>query len=532
MVNARHHFTGPPELVAAFSARLAAFDRDRIVHRIWAKDHTVWKPDPTEIVDRLGWLDVGERLRTDLVSLAGRFQADLDAEEDGLRFEHIVLLGMGGSSLAPEVLFATFGPQPGKPSLLVLDSTSPAEIAAVEARIDIDRTLFIVSSKSGGTIETRSQFAYFWNRKPDGRHFVVITDAGSPLDAMAVRMGVRMILRNPSDIGGRYSALSYFGMAPAALLGLDVERLLDRAREMTDACRAESAAENPGAWLGALIGEASLLGRDKLTFVLPPALATLGTWLEQLIAESTGKEGCGIVPVEGEALGALNAYGGDRLFVALWDDPRLDGLEAAGQPVVRIAADSAPETLGAEFFRWEFATAAACHVLGVHPFDQPHVQGAKDATARILGGREPAANSMSLAEALDSIRAGDYLAITAYLPRNAGTVERLDRVRLRLRDSRTVATTVGFGPRFLHSTGQLHKGGANNVVVLQVVEPDARDLAIPGEGFTFGRLREAQSLGDLESLRAEGRRVWRGPLAELEAAVNGEASSDTQRVLR
>ena len=328
---------------------------------------------------------------------------------------------------------------------------------------------------------------------------------------------MRRIFQNPAEIGGRYSALSYFGMVPAALIGVDLETLLDRADEMAHACHpAVAAADNPGAWLGAVMGEAALAGRDKVTLVLPPELATLGYWIEQLIAESTGKEGRGILPVEGEALSGPEAYGDDRVFISIGNHPKLAALEEAGHPVVRLPYSDSHQ-LGAEFFRWEFATAVAGHILAINPFDQPNVQEAKDATAKILAGAKANETTDSLADVLAKVGPGDYIAITAYLPRNGGTIAALDRVRLRLRDRHNVATTVGFGPRFLHSTGQLHKGGANNGVFLQVVGESSVDLAIPGQAFTFGELKAAQALGDLASLKAHGRRVACVTMAELEA---------------
>ncbi|MBI2767383.1 MAG: bifunctional transaldolase/phosoglucose isomerase [Chloroflexi bacterium] len=515
------HVGAPPAAAAlgalapAADRRLGVFEHDKVVQRIWSGDHTVWKPDPTEITDRLGWLKLPETMAAE----AGNLQAfALAAAADGLTTA--VLLGMGGSSLAPEVLHATFGSAPGLLDLKVLDTTDPAQILAVERAIDLRHTLFIVASKSGGTIETLSHFSYFWEKIPDGRRFAVITDPGSALAKLASERKVRKTFLNPPDIGGRYSALSFFGLVPAALIGVDVARLLKHARDMMHACGdAVPAAQNPGAWLGAAIGEGALAGRDKLTLVLPPATRTLGYWIEQLIAESTGKEGRGIVPIEGEPLGEPAVYGNDRLFAALGDDARLAPLEAAGHPVVRLPFGGDPYQLGAEFFRWEFATAIAGNVLGINPFDQPNVQEAKDATNRILGGDQAPAATDSVADVLASVRAGDYIAITAYLPRDAGTIRELAALRLRLRDKYHVATTVGFGPRFLHSTGQLHKGGANNGVFLQLVTGGDPELTIPGKPFTFGQLKAAQALGDLASLVAHGRRVARTTMAQLQKEV-------------
>ncbi len=498
----------------AVAVRLDRLNRERIVERTWAGDHTVWKPDPEEISNRLEWLTVVEEMQAHAQELR-----DVAGAVVAAGLTKAVLLGMGGSSLAPEVLRETFGARDGMLPLEVLDTTDPRQIAAVEAGLDLERTLFIVSSKSGGTIETRSQFDYFWEKLPRGGNYVVVTDPGSSLEQLGREREVCHVFRNPPGIGGRFSALSLFGLVPAALLGVDVELLLDRAREMVHACKSTVASTNPGAWLGAVLGEAALAGRDKLTLVLPPRFAALGYWIEQLIAESTGKEGRGIVPVEGEPLAGPGVYRNDRLFVVMGENADGDALERAGEPVIRLPV-AEPYQLGAEFFRWEFATAVAAHVLGINAFDQPNVQEAKDITARILAGEQPDGGSLPLAAALSSVQPGDYIAINAYLPRNAETTSRLAAVRVALRDRYRMATTVGFGPRFLHSTGQLHKGGANNGVFLQVVSDDPSDLPIPGQPFGFRTLRDAQALGDLAALKAHGRRVARVSIEELEAAAH------------
>lgn len=484
--------------------RLSQMAEADVPRRIWLKDHTVWKPDPTEIRNRLGWLTVPEQMTehaAELVSFARQVAAD--------GTKHVVLMGMGGSSLAPEVIHAIFGAAAGFPTLHVLDTTDPASILALERSIDLGRTLFVVASKSGGTQETLSQFAYFHAKVQQGQQFVAITDRGTNLEALARERGFRRVFLNPPDIGGRYSALSYFGLVPAALVGAPLDELLDQALEMATACAAcVPAADNPCLLLGAVIGEAARAGRDKLTLVLPPSISAFGTWVEQLIAESTGKEGKGILPVEGEPIGPAEVYGDDRLFVSMDGDV---GLE----PAVGLPFDK-PEQLGAEFFRWEFATAVAGAILGINPFDQPNVQEAKDATSRILAaGKVPDAGLDDLGALLSQVWPGDYIAITAYIGRNAGNEEALRRVRVRLRDRYKVATTVGFGPRFLHSTGQLHKGGPNTGVFIQVVADDDVDLEIPGKPYTFGTLKAAQALGDLQSLRAHGRRVARVKLETL-----------------
>jgi transaldolase / glucose-6-phosphate isomerase len=488
----------------AVETRLAAMTRADVPRRIWAKDHSVWKPDPTEISNRLGWLDVMNQMTEsadDLIDFGQR------AASEG--FRDVVLMGMGGSSLAPEVIHATFGAAPGFPRLHVLDTTDPMSILSLERSLDLDRALFVAASKSGGTIETTCQCAYFHDKVKLGDRFIAITDAGSSLETFARQNGFRRVFLNRPDIGGRYSALSYFGLVPAALIGAPLRELLEEAMEMACACASYvPVADNPGMWLGAVMGEAALAGRDKLTLVLPPAISTFGTWVEQLVAESTGKEGKGILPVEGEPLGPPEVYGDDRLFVSLGED-------VAQRPAATLKFDGSTR-LGAEFFRWEFATAVAGHILGINPFDQPNVQEAKDATSRILAaGALPAVPFDDLDALLSQVRPRDYIAITAFMPRNAANEEALRRVRVRLRDRFKVATTVGFGPRYLHSTGQLHKGGPNNGVFIQVVSQDEEDLAIPGRSFTFGTLKAAQALGDLQSLRAHGRRAGRVPIDTL-----------------
>ncbi len=506
--------SGLPEAVAA---RIDALAKAGVPRRIWDRDHTVWRPDPTEIANRLGWLTVHDDLR----GRAGELREFArGCAMDGLKTA--VLAGMGGSSLAPEVFRTSLGVTQGYLDLVVLDTTHPDQILGVERALDLSRTLFLVASKSGTTVETRSHFAHFWELVPDGSRYVAITDPGTPLAALAEERGFRGLFLNPPDIGGRYSALSLFGLVPAALIGADLNSLLGGASGMASACGPDAAtADNPGVQLGAWMGEAALAGRDKLTLALPDAVSSFGWWAEQLIAESTGKEGTGIVPVEGESLGPPGMYGDDRLLVALGGagrGPVVAWLERAGSPVVRLALDG-PAALGAEMFRWEFATAVAGAVLGIQPFDQPDVQSAKDATAKVLAsGTIPEVDRGDLAELMASAKPGDYVALQAYLPRTAEMRARLHAVRIRIRDETRLATTVGFGPRFLHSTGQLHKGGPNTGLFLQVAGPPAEDVTIPGEPYTFATLLAAQAAGDLEALRARGRRAVRASLAELEAA--------------
>ncbi len=501
------------DLAERVDQRLATMRTEDIVERIWAGDHTVWKPDPTEISDRLGFLTVADRARAEAADLAN-FAADVVAAG----YTDAVLLGMGGSSLAPEVLRTTLGRADGALELHVLDTTDPEQILDLEAQLDLAKTLFIVASKSGGTIEPNSQFAYFWERIPDGAHFIAITDPGTSLEALGREHGFRRVFNAQPDIGGRYSALSAFGMVPAALIGADIAQLAMRAQEMFEACRNSVAHENPGALLGAVMGEAALGGRDKLTLVLPDEMRSFGYWVEQLIAESTGKEGTGILPVEGEPLGGPDVYGDDRLFVALGEHADLAALEAAGHPVVRLPYCDAAQ-LPAEFARWEFATAVAGHVLGIQPFDQPNVQEAKDATDRVLAEPVPPPATGSLARLLSSLGSGDYLALLAYLPRTGESQAILQSLRTRLRDRYRVATTVGFGPRFLHSTGQLHKGGPTSGAFVQIVREDPVDAEIPGKPYSFSQLKTAQAQGDLESLVARGRRVARVGLDELVGEV-------------
>jgi transaldolase / glucose-6-phosphate isomerase len=499
-------------MLAPVTERLERMDADRVIERIWRKDQTVWKDDPTEITNRLGWLTVVDLMHERAFELEAFAK---QAAADG--FETAVLLGMGGSSLAPEVFMRTFGAADGALELIVLDTTHPVTIERVAGQLDLPRTLFIVASKSGGTTETLSHLAHFWDATPNGNQFVAITDPGTSLETIARDRGFRTVFTNPDDIGGRYSALSYFGLVPAALIGAPLHEVLDSAEEMQTASeRIVPAAQSPGATLGALMGEAARAGRDKITLALPEEIASFGTWVEQLIAESTGKEGHGIVPIVGEPLGPPDLYGQDRLFVAIGEHEGIGPLETFGHPVARIAFE-AREQIGGEFFRWEMATAVAGHVLGINAFDQPNVQEAKDATKEILAsGKVEDPGFDELGPLLEEVGEGDYVAILAYLDRTSETEDAIERARLAIRDRSKVATTTGFGPRFLHSTGQLHKGGPNSGVFIQVVDRERQvDLPIPGQPYTFGTLIDAQALGDLRSLRNHGRRVARVTLDDL-----------------
>jgi glucose-6-phosphate isomerase len=546
-------------------ATLADLGKRDAAARIWAKDASLWKPDPDHqkiIRNSLGWLTVTATIRQHASGLA-RFAVEVGQAG----FSHMLLLGMGGSSLCPDVLRLTFGHAVGFPQLAVLDTTDPASVRAIEQSVEIPRTLFIVASKSGTTPEIAAFSQYFFAKiqgrqgEQAGEQFIAITDAGTPLERMGGEAKFRHVFLNPSDIGGRYSALSFFGMVPATLIGLDVLRMLGSADQMIRACGSEvSPRENPGLWLGAIMGSLAKAGRDKLTFVCSPEIASFGYWVEQLIAESTGKDGTGILPVEGETLGDPRVYGEDRVFVYLklhgskdQDlEAKLNTLERAGHPVVTIGIQDLYD-LGAEFFRWEFATAVGGAVIGVNPFDQPDVQESKDNTKRLLAefraqGRLPEGSPIfadgtvrlygdeataavlkgarTLADALRAhlmrIRPHDYVALTAYVQATPAHAEALGAIRLHIRDRFRVATTLGYGPRFLHSTGQLHKGGGDNGVFLQFTADDPADLSIPGEPHSFSVMKAAQALGDLQSLQSRKRRALRIHITgDIEVGLRG-----------
>jgi transaldolase/glucose-6-phosphate isomerase len=520
--------------------RMAALTSDLTSARLWAHDPSLWTADPAgqqEIVRRLGWLTLPETSRAALAEVRD-FTAGL--RKHGIT--RVLLLGMGGSSLAPEVMDLVLGARATAP-FAILDSTDPAQVAAAAEAFPPQETLYLVSSKSGGTAEVNAMFAYFWSlaRERLGEnaraHFAAITDPGTTLEKLAAEHGFRKTFLADPNVGGRFSALSLFGLVPAAWIGLDLDKFLARSLWAMQQCAADKPpARNPGLVLGAILGQAALEGRDKLTFLADAELASVGAWLEQLIAESTGKQGKGIVVVDGEPVGEPSVYGPDRLFVYLRRGGGLDGsvdaLRQAGHPVLVYLIPTA-EDLAVEFYRWEVATAIACAVLGVNAFDQPDVQDNKTRTLQkidayrqygSLGEGEPLwtadgvrifstldlqgeSASEFLAQALQAAKAGDYLAINAYLPRSAQSVPLLTDLRLSLRRKTGCATTVGFGPRFLHSTGQLHKGGPASGLFLQItVDPDA-DLAIPGSPLGFAILERAQALGDYEALAARHRRV-------------------------
>ncbi|MEE4274503.1 MAG: hypothetical protein V2J16_01355 [Thermoleophilia bacterium] len=548
----------------AVRRRLARFAEERVMARLWDADTSLWKPGDDahqRVVARsLGWLSVFRDVRPEL----GELEA-FAAEVRGAGFRQAVLLGMGGSSLAPEVLASALAPG-GAPSagavgpavgggsgdggleLIVLDTTDPRAIAHAEETLDLESSLFIVASKSGGTVETASLHAYFYERlggccdHGPGHHFIAITDPETALQREAIAQGFRAVFVNPDDIGGRFSALSFFGLVPAALIGADLAGLLDRADAMAARCAADVPAdENPALVMGAWLAEAVAAGRDKLTLVASPGIAAFGAWAEQLVAESTGKEGTGVFPVDGELLGPAEAYGDDRAVVYLrlagGVDPAQDAavaaLEDAGVPVLRRELADALD-VGGEFLLWELAVAVCGHALGIDPFDQPNVQESKDNTKRVLAGAaahagEPGAPAAGAAvafalgdEGLETALAAltadlappAYVALHAWLTPGDEARRELEALRALLRDARRVATSAGFGPRFLHSTGQYHKGGPARGVFVQLVSEGGPELPVPGRDFSFRELKEAQALGDLEALLAHGGRVLRVDLGE------------------
>ena len=506
---------------------------NRVMDRIWTRDHTVWKPESTEITSRLGWLTTAETMLENLPRLEAFVK-----ETRAAGYTHALLLGMGGSSLAPEVFKKTFGVNEGYVDLSVLDSTDPGAVLAHTERLDLKKALFIVSTKSGGTVETLSFLKFFYNLMveivgPDNasEHFVAITDPGSPLEEMATEHGFRRTFSNDPNIGGRYSALSYFGLVPATLIGMDVETLLHRAVSTAGNSKSSDyslSGDNYGLKLGAVMGELAKAGRDKVTFIISQAISGFGDWVEQLIAESTGKEKAGILPVVGEQLGSPDVYGEDRLFVHLTlrddntNDAAIRALEDAGHPVVRIHVDDIYD-LGGQFFLWEMATAVAGSRMGINPFDQPNVEASKVLARGMVGeytekGTLPPGESAPLtAEVLKTFlnqsRPGDYIALQVYVQPTSETYEALQKFRRVLRDRYKLATAVGFGPRFLHSTGQLHKGDGGHGLFIQFTADDLRDIPIPdkagspGSSMTFGVLKAAQALGDRQALVQAGRRV-------------------------
>ena len=559
----------PEPLAATVKSTIADWQSSGKIKRLWDRDASLWTGEDES--KWLGWLDIVDE------QLAQHDALEMFAKDVRLRgFEHVLLLGMGGSSLCPEVLAMTFGRIPHCPTLHVLDSTDPAQVKASEHAIDIPKTLFIVSSKSGSTLEPNIFKQYFFERTKQvvgadkvGSHFVAITDPGSKMQQVAESDRFLHIFFGRPSIGGRYSALSNFGMVPAAVMGLDTKKLLDRTAEMVRGCGpGTSVSENFGAVLGIILGAAANAGRDKVTIITSPGISDLGAWLEQLIAESTGKIGKGIIPVDREHLGGPDTYGNDRVFAYVRlekagdadQDAKVAALEKAGQPLVRITMPDIYD-LGAEFFRWEIATAVAGAVIGINTFNQPDVEASKIATRALTSeyektGSLPAEkpiledggiklftdekNAAELAKSageksltgylkahLNRIHAGDYFAVLGYIQMNAEHEQNLQAVRHAVRDKKRIATCLGFGPRFLHSTGQAYKGGPNSGVFLQVTCDDSVELPVPGQKYTFGIVKAAQARGDFQVLAERGRRALRvhlgkdlkSGLAALQAAV-------------
>ena len=544
----RQTYKLPGPLAGAVASSLEEWKKNNKVARLWQKDASLWSG--TDESNWLGWLTITEEQIAHIDVLK---QVAEDVKK--ARFKDALLLGMGGSSLCPEVLRMTFGKMKGFPELHVLDSTDPAQIKAIEAKVDLQRTLCIVSSKSGSTLEPNIYKQYFFERvkakvgeKEAGNHFSAITDPGSKMQQVAEADKFRRIFLGVPSIGGRYSAISNFGMVPAAVMGLDVEKFLKNTEEMVTACGASCAADfNPGVILGTILGVAANHGRDKITIVTSPGISDLGAWLEQLIAESTGKIGKGIIPVDRERLARPASYGNDRVFAYVRlaskpnkaQDAAVAALEKAGHPVVRITL---PNTynLGQEFFRWEIATAVAGSIIGINAFNQPDVEASKIETKKLTSqyettGSLPAESPFfeekgiklfadekntaalkggaKLADVLKAhlsrIGAGDYFAVLGYITMNPANEKTLQTIRHAVRDKKKVATVLGFGPRFLHSTGQAYKGGPNSGVFLQITGDDAKDLPVPGQKYTFGIVKAAQARGDFAVLAERGRRALR-----------------------
>lgn len=557
------HSTLPARLQAETTAVAADWQSNNKVARFWSHDAALWTN--SDEAQWLGWLDIVERQQKDLVQFRALAE---DTRLEG--FQHALLLGMGGSSLCPEVLALTFGRQKGSPHLQIVDSTDPAQISAIEQTLDLKKTIVIVSSKSGSTLEPNILKQYFFARMQEavgagnaGSHFLAVTDPGSKMEQVAKADNFRKIFYGDASIGGRYSALSNFGMVPAAVMGLDVEKLLAQAKLAVDACKNTTVAENPGVQLGLIMGTAANAGRDKLTIFTSPEIYDLGAWLEQLLAESTGKQGRGITPVDREQIAPPEHYGADRVFAYLrlegGDNAAMDAatekLAQAGHPVVRLEMQQKYD-IGQQFFLWEIATAVAGAVIGINAFNQPDVEASKvetkrltseyeasgklpenapifeDAGIRLYAGKQYAATLQGALAAgkadfaaylrahLAQIKTGDYFATLAYIPMNAQHEEVLQHFRHAVRDKKRVATCLGFGPRFQHSTGQDYKGGPNTGVFVQVTADHAQDLAVPGQKYTFGVVIAAQAAGDLAVLDQRGRRALRVHLGkDVEAGL-------------
>lgn len=550
----------PQELAAKLNTAIADWQSNQKVSKLWQKDASLWSGDDESWW--LGWLDIVERQEREIAAYKS-----LSAEIQKGDFGSALLLGMGGSSLCPEVLAVTFGRKPGFPEMHIVDSTDPAQVKAAADSVDLKKTIVIVSSKSGSTLEPNILKQYFWEEMkkavgPEnaGKYFIAITDPGSQMEKAARADGFSHIFYGDPQIGGRYSALSNFGLIPAAVLGLDLEKLLRYAKKAVESSKQESIAENPGVLLGLILGLANKAGQDKITFFTSPEIRDLGAWLEQLIAESTGKSGRGITPVDRETIAPPEQYGKDRLFVYIklersFDsdlDKKVEALEKAGHPVIVLEM---PEiyAITQQFFLWEIATAVAGAVMGINPFNQPDVEASKVETRRLTSEYEKTgklASSSPILEAdgiklfadekyaatlkessgnglagylrahLQQLHDGDYFATLAYLPMTHEIEQVLQKIRIKVRDEKRVATCLGFGPRFLHSTGQDYKGGPNSGVFLQITCDHATDLAIPGQKYTFGVVIDAQAAGDLAVLHQRRRRVLRVHLpANLEAGL-------------
>jgi transaldolase/glucose-6-phosphate isomerase len=538
----------PKQIADAVAASLDDWKKNNKVARLWQKDASLWSG--MDESNWLGWLTITEEQLSNIDALK---QIAEDVKK--ARFKHALLLGMGGSSLCPEVLRLTFGKIKGFPELHVLDSTDPAQIRAIEAKVDLKRTICIVSSKSGSTLEPNIYKQYFFERvkakvgeKEAGNRFIAITDPGSKMQQVAEADKFRKIFMGVPSIGGRYSAISNFGMVPAAVMGLDVAKFLKNTEEMVRACGASSTADsNPGVILGTILGIAASYGRDKITIITSPGISDLGAWLEQLIAESTGKIGKGIIPVDRERLAKPATYGNDRVFAYLRlasqpnkaQDAAVAALEKAGHPVVRIMLPNI-YTLGQEFFRWEIATAVAGSLIGINAFNQPDVEASKIETKKLTSQYETTGSlppespffeekgiklfadeknasvlqgGTKLADVLiahlSRLGAGDYFAVLGYITMNPANEKSLQTIRHAVRDKKKVATVLGFGPRFLHSTGQAYKGGPNSGVFLQITCDEAKDLRVPGQKYTFGIVKAAQARGDFAVLAERGRRALR-----------------------
>ena len=565
----RQTYTLPGPLAGAIAACIEDWKKNNKVARLWERDASLWTG--TDESNWLGWLTIVDEQLAHLEVLK-KTAADVKKA----RFKHALLLGMGGSSLCPEVLRMTFGKIKGFPELHVLDSTDPAQIKAIEAKVDLRSTICIVSSKSGSTLEPNIYKQYFFERikakvgeKEAGNRFIAITDPGSKMQQVAEADKFRKIFFGVPSIGGRFSALSNFGMVPAAVMGLDVAKFLPNAKEMVQACGATSAADvNPGVILGAILGVAANQGRDKLTIITSPGIFDLGAWLEQLIAESTGKVGKGIIPVDRERLAKPTGYGNDRVFAYLRlaskpnkaQDAAVEALEKAGHPVVRITLPNI-YNLGQEFFRWEIATAVAGSIIGINAFNQPDVEASKIETRKLTtqyeatGSLPPevpffeasgirlyadeknvaAVHGPNLADVLRAhisrLGAGDYFAVLGYITMNVENEKGLQGLRHAVRDKKKVATVLGFGPRFLHSTGQAYKGGPNSGVFLQITCDGASDLPVPGQKYTFGIVKAAQARGDFAVLSERGRRALRVHLGKNLKAGLATLSKAVQKAI-